>query len=803
MLETLAKDLSVVMRSLRRTPFFSLAVVVTLALGIGGTSTMFTGVNAMLRDLPFPRPDRLVALWQSDRESGRIPVAMPTMLDWQQQSRTLDHLAVAATSAVNVNGGAEPERIKAAYVTEGFFATLGVFPLRGRGFSHDETVAGGPQIAVISHGLWQRLYGRDPAVLDRKLSIEGVGFRIIGVMPGGFLYPEGADIWLPLDTNDGSDRSAHNYPVVARLKPGVTLEQARADMSALAARLAEAYPDADRGLGVAVVPLREDLLGSTAKILFLLFGAVAFVLLIACANVANLLFARALERQGETALRVVLGARPAALLRPFLVESLTLALLGGALGLAFAATGLGILTRLAPPEVLDPAGFRIDGPVLLFTFGVSLLSGLACGVVPALRASRHRDLRGTLAAAGSRSTTAGRRGMNALTAAEVAIAFVLLAGAGILIRSTQRLSEVDPGFRLDGVALAKFSMSGLEGSRHSDRAWRSAFFTQVAERARELPGVRAVGLVSQPPLAERSFNGMLTVEGWSGNGHATGPDAYYRLAGGDYFSVLGIQVLQGRGLTAADREGAPQVAVVNEQLAHRIAPDGAILGRRVKAPNMDGIDGWAAVVGVIADVRTLGLGREPRPEIYFPYAQRPTRTWEMTLALRTDHPREAVRPLREVVRSLDPGLPFRFETIRDAVDAALAQTRFRSLLLSLFAGTALLLATVGVFGVVSYVAAQRDREVGIRMALGADRPSVQALVLRGGMAPVLAGIACGLLAALALTRLLSSLVYAVSVRDPVTFGTVVVLLCASALVAAYLPARRATRVDPMQVLREQ
>jgi putative ABC transport system permease protein len=800
-IESLRHDLALAARSLGRAPGFTVAVVLTLALGIGGTATMFTAVNAAyLKPLPYPEAGRVTLLWQTYKEFHHVSVSMLDALDWAARNRTYEHMAAFAGAPVNVSGGPDPARVPAGYVTRDFFAAFGVSPRLGRTFSAEELLNNGPRGVVISHGLWQRVFHGDPKVLERTLGLEGVDFPVIGVMPPGFVYPEKAEVWLPLPTDDGAARSAHNYSVVGRLKPSVSVEQAQADMSSVQRALAHEYPADDGENGVEVVSLRRDLLGPTGPVLLLLLGAVSFVLLIACANVANLLFARSLARRGEATVRLALGANRLALIRPFVLESILLSLLGGALGLAFAAGGSRFLAGLAPARVLDPASFRVDGAVLLFTFVVALAVGVLCGLAPALRASRQ-DLR-TALSAGGRGTTEGRRGMRVLIAAEVAVAFVLLVGAGLLLRSAWRLERVDPGFAPQGVTVLRFAMSGLPGSRYDDAKWRSRFFSQLLERAAALPGVRRVGAVNQLPLADRTSNGTLELEDRAGEAPSQTLNAHYRLAGGDYLAAMGIPVLRGQAFPADLRPDAPHIALVNERLAHDLGGFTKALGRRVTIPGMDGIKEKATIIGIVGNVHHRGLSGDPVPEIYFPFVQRPMRTWQMSVVVQATGPGIGQR-LREAAKALDSGLPAEVRTMDGFLADDLAQTRFRARLLTGFAAMALLLAGVGIFGVVAYAVRRRHREVGIRMALGANRGAVQSLVIREGMVPVLLGMALGLAAALALTRLLASLVYAINVTDPATFLGVALILGLASLFSTYIPSQWATQIDPVEALRAE
>jgi putative ABC transport system permease protein len=804
MFETFRRDLALAARSLSRAPGFVSAVVLTLALGIGGTATMFTAVNAaFLKPLPYPKADRVTMVWQTSKQSRRVPVSMLDSLDWAARSRAFEHMATFGGSTVNVTSGAIPTRVPVGYVNGGFFAALGVAPRIGRTFSADELLGHGSSV-MISDGLWRRVFQRDPKILTRRLGLEGVSYPVAGVMPPGFAYPEQAEAWLPLPANDGTGRSAHNYSVIGRLKPGMSLKRAQADMESVAAGLAREYPADDGEFGATVVPLRLDLLGPTGPVLLLLLGAVSFVLLIACANVANLLLARSLARRGEATVRLALGANRLSLIRPFVLESVLLSLLGGALGLLLAAAGSRFLAGLAPAQVLDPERLHVDGAVVFFTFLVALAVGLLCGLIPALRASRQ-DLRAALAA-GGRGTTEGRRGMRALIAAEVAVAFVLLTGAGLLLRSAWRLGEIDPGFQPHGVAVLRFAMGGLPNSRYNDPQWRSRFFSQLLERAATVPGVRQVGTVNELPLADGGSNGTLELESLAGENPGQTRTADYRLTGGHYLAALGIPLVNGEPLPENPRPEDPMVALVNVRLARDLGGIQKALGRRVTIPGMDGVEEKATIIGVVGDVRHRGMNVAPVPEIYFPFTQRPLRTWTMSvvaLAAGAGPVEEIAQRMRQEARALDPGLPVEMQTMDGVLAKNLAQARFRARLLASFAAAALLLASVGIFGVVAYSVRRRHREVGIRMAMGADRGAVLSLVLREGMVPVVLGMACGLVAGLILTRLLASLVFQINITDPATFLAVALILGITALISTYFPAQWATQVDPVEALRAE
>jgi putative ABC transport system permease protein len=800
MTESLLRDIRLALRSLRRSPLFTVATVLTLALGIGGTTAMFTAVNAaFLQSLPYPNADHLVKVWQTSKKSDHIPVSILTFFDWVSDSHSFDHLAAYQANTSNVTSGAEPRRVPIAQVTQDFFATMGVSPLQGRTFSAEESHEGGPRAVIIGDRLRRQVLPGEPDAIGKKLEVDAVTYVVIGVMPEGFSFPENAELWLPLPTS-GGDRSAHNYEVVARIKPTVGLNQAQEDMNSVAKRLAETYPATDGKYGARVGALRQELLGHTGPVLLMLLGAVFFVLVIASVNVINLLFVRAVARQGETTVRLALGANRSALVRPFLIESVLLAFIGGALGLLVALASERLLSGFTLNAVLNPRGLRLDTAVLLFTFLVTLAVGLICGLAPAIQAFRQ-DLRTTLAS-GGRSVlgNAGRRAMNGLIVAEVAVAFVLLVGAGLLIQSVRRLEAVDPGFKARNVALLTFSVGGPSGTKYDDAKWRSRFFSDLLARTSALANVHAAGVITQAPLSGGSFNGTLEVD--QAGDQASQPEAHYRLIGGRYFAALSIPVLRGRDFSPQDREGTPWVAIVSSQLARAISGDGDVIGKRVRIPGMDEIKDWATIVGVVGDVHHRGLARAPLPEIYFPFEQRPERTWEMALVVQAVGGATSLgQEIHEAVRAIDPTIPVEVTTMDGLLAADLAQPRFRATLLGVFAAVALVLAAVGIFGVVSYAVGRRSREVSIRVALGSSRAAILKLILRDGMIPVLLGIAIGTAFAYALTRVLTSVVFEVKTTDPLTFIAVALSLAAIALAANYIPARRATRIDPVDVLR--
>jgi putative ABC transport system permease protein len=800
MLDNVRRDLVQAWRGLRREPRFSLGVVLTLALSIGVTTATFTTLDAaFLTPLPYTHADRLASLWQTSPESDRIGVSMLDFRDWEARCRAFEHLALIGATTVNAKANGDPERLDVAYVTGGFLSTFGIAPALGRTFSGAEWSGHGAGV-LISDRLWHRFFGANTEVLNRFVEIEGRRHPVAGVLPAGFQFPERTDLWLPLPPSDGTGRSAHNYQAVGRLRAGVSLGQARADLGAVAATLAREYPADDGGLATSVQPLRDDLLGSTGRVLWLLLGAVSLVLLIACANVANLLLARALSRSGEVAVRLALGSSHLALVRIFATEGLVLALSGGALSVVLVGGVSRFLAEAATTSLLTPDRLGLDLTSLLFTAFVAVGVGLFCGWFAAEQA--RRASLGAAMATNSRTVASGRQGMRAMVTVEVALAFVLLVGAGLLLESSWRLSRVDPGFRPGRVAVARLAMGGQAGTRYNDPEWRAGFFTALLARIAAEPGLEAVGAVSDLPLSHATLLGTVEVDGVSGRAPVAPIKAVYRLAGGSYAAAMGIPLLSGDALASDLPAHGPQVALINERLARELGGIHAALGRRIAMPDMDGVTEKATIVGVLGNVHQGGLESPTLPEVVFPFRQRPLRTWAMSFVARGAEPPAAISErLREDVRRLDPSLPVELRSLSEMLAESQKQSRFRAQLLTAFAIAALLLAAIGVFAVVSHGVRSRRREVGIRVAIGADRRAVRQLLIGEGMRPVVAGLAAGCGGAAILTRGLGSLVFEVAPGNVMTFAAVAILLGGTSLLAVYLPARRAARVDPIEVLR--
>ncbi|HKV13031.1 MAG TPA: ABC transporter permease [Thermoanaerobaculia bacterium] len=805
-MDSLWKDVRFGLRTLLKSPGTTLAALLALALGIGANTAIFSVVNGvLLKPLPYPDSGELALVWEKNPELGfpRFTVAPPNFVDWSRQSRSFEHMAAIETTRFNLTGGEQPQAVQGARVSASFFRLLGVEPARGRGFRPEEDRPGAERVAVISHGLWQSRFGSDPAVAGRPIQLDGQGYTVVGIAPEGFQFPSERQIWVPNTADLASEgRGGHYLLVVARLKDGVSAEAAETEMSGIASQLEKAYPDSNTGWGIDVIPLRENMVEDVRPALVILLVFVSFVLLIACANVANLLLARVAAREREIALRTALGAGRTRLIRQMLTETLVLFLAGGALGLLLAWWGTKALIALDPEGLPRTQEIGLDGGVLLFTLLVSLATGLLFGLVPALSAA-GRQLAESLKE-GGRALAGGVRGRavrNLLVAGQVALTLVLLVGAGLLIRSFARLQAVDPGFKSEGVLTVSYS---LPQASYAEPARQIAFTQQILERVKALPGVQSASTIFPLPLSGNGMVLAIAVEGRPEPPRNEVPSANVRAVTPEYFKTMGIPLLQGRSFTEREDDRAPRVAVINRAMANKIWPGESPLGKRFTFDDPGDADvKWMTVVGVVGEVRHSAMNEEAGSEAYWSQLQDPMP--DAALVVRTaKDPATLAGPVREQVKALDPNLPIdQIRTLEDLVSASLSQSRFKTVLLALFAGLALVLAAVGVYGVVSYTVAQRTHEIGIRMALGAQRRSVLRLVVGQGMVLVLAGVGAGLAGAWFASRYLEGQVYGVSAKDPVTFLAVPLVLAAVALVANYLPARRATQVDPLVALRRE
>jgi len=791
----LDRDVRVSWRSLRRDPVFAIVALVTLAVGIGATTAIFTVVNAvLLRPLPYPAPDRMVAIWQVTRASDRASVSIPNFRDWQADARTFAAMATFRGGPTTVLGGAEPTRADAYLVSGDFFRVLGATPVVGRTFLPDDSRPGSAPVAVVNAAFWRRMLGGGD-VAGRRAELGGRVFDVIGVMPDDAVFPERAEVWIPRELYDGDEgRDGLNERVIARLAPGSTVSRAQQEMSTIAARLHRDHPQDNPAFDVRVVDLQRDLVGDVRDYLRMLLGAVMFVLLVAAVNLASASLARGTARGREMAIRLALGSGRRRLVRQLLTESTMLAIVGGVMGVGAAAWLVRVLVRLAPVSIPRPASIGLDSTVLGFAIAVSVLTGLLIGLLPALLGS---DVSPALALGGGRGTvgdakTALRR---VLIGAEVALALMLLAGAGVLLRSFGRLVGERPGFDAHGVLVADLA---LPSSRYADAASRQAFYDGLLDRVRALPGVDIAAATNTPPLSFGPNGGMAAEDrpGETGQSH-------YRVVSPNYFRALGIPLIGGRSFSAADDSTAPHVTVVNEALAREMWPGGSAMGKRIRFRGMDQHnETWLTVIGVVRDAKQIALDAPPVPEVYVSYRQRPERAGAMSVVVRTRAaPQSLAGAVRAAVREQGREVPVTTGTMEERVARSVADRRFVMLMLTSFGVVALMLAAVGIYGVLSYAVARRTKEIGVRVALGAQPTSVLGMIVGDSMRPVAWGALLGIAGALAVSRVLRGLVYGVGVTDPVSFGAATATLAVVALVASWIPARRASKVDPIVALR--
>ena len=794
-LRQFTQDIRYGLRLMRREPQFAFVAVLTLALGIGACTSIFSIVDAvLLRPLPYPEAEKLVSLREVDAKGRQITFAEPNFLDVRARNHTLAATAEYNAGLTNVLGGSEPVRTSVALVSGDFFKVLGVQPAAGRSFLPEEANVGGRPAAVVSHGYWQRLLGGRGDLAATPLRIGDTGYTVVGVMPRGFNFPRDAEVWVPIELSPSSpSRTSHGKRVVARLRDGVTLEQARADLSTIGKQLRqENGADIDL-VDVTALPLKEAMVGEVSKSLLVILAAVGFLLLVACTNVANLLLAQGTARQHEFAVRAALGATRRRLARQFIAENLTLALLAGGLGVLLSFWGVDALIGLNQGNLPRADEVGVNARALAFTFSLSTLVAVALGLVPLLRLGEG-DLREGLKESGRRqSAGAAGRGLRAtLVVTQVALTMVLLVGAGLLIKSFVKVLEVDPGFRPESAVAMEISLSDEQPQR------RAAFYQQVLERVEALPGVTAVGGVNGLPMTDGGNNGQFLIDdnpSLKGYGE-------FRVASPGYFDAMGIRLVRGRIFDQSDGPDTPQVALISESLARQYWPNEDPLGRGIQYGNMDGDKRLLRVVGVVGDVREFGLEASERPTVYVNYLQRPRQAWDFAIVARTQGDVQALIPaMRGAVRSLNRNVPIEFRTLGQIFSSSLDDRRFSLVIFGGFAVTALLLAALGIYGVTSYAVRQRTQEIGIRIALGARASDVLRLVIGQGMKCVLLGVLIGAGGALALTRLIAHLLFGVSATDPPTLVVVTALLSSVGLLACYLPARRAAKVDPFVALR--
>jgi putative ABC transport system permease protein len=808
-LETIWQDLCYGARMLRRNPGFTLVAVITLGLGIGANSAIFSVVDAvLLRPLPYKDPGRLLVLCAKDDTRGltQRPLSYPNFVDWREQNQVFEYLAAVRQESFSLTDGAEPERASGIRVTTDILPLLGVRPLRGRDFLPEEARPEKAQVALIGYGLWQRRYGGDPGVIGQVMTLDNKPYTIIGVLPDWLKHPglpipaTGAEIWIPfVPLPNEQNRSFANIRLVARMKPGVTLSQAEADMQVVAEGLEQQYPNDNTNLRVEMKSLHEELTGRVRLALFILLGAVAVVLLIACVNVANLLLARAAWRKKETAIRSALGASRWRLIRQSLTECLLLSLAGGLAGLLLAYAGVNWLTKMNPGNLPRTDGIGVNWQVLLFTLGVSVLTGVVFGLVPALQSSRFNLTEalkdGQKGAAGG---VHNRRWLGGLVVTEVALALVLLTGAGLLIRSFRHVSETDPGFNPERLLTLSVPLP-LTGYETQQK--QAVFYDRTLEKINALPGVESAACVFRVPLV-----GVATVTFTTqGNPMTPGtePNADYRTVSPSYFRTAGVPLLAGREFTEQDRDGASDAIIINEELARLFFPGESAVGKRLQLALER--TRFREIVGVVGNAKLAGLDAKVDPAIYVPFQQN---TWPQalrnsSLVVRTTvEPHSLTQAIRGALRSIDSALPVaQVRTMEEIIHDSMAQRRFSMSLLLVFAAVAAVLSAVGIYGVMSYGVTQRSHELGVRVALGAGRADILRMVIGGGAKLTLLGVMIGTAGAVAVTRLMSGLLYEVSATDPLTLGAVALLLTLVSLMACYIPARRATKVDPLVALR--
>lgn len=804
------QDIRYGLRMLAKKPGFTLIAVLTLSLGIGANTAIFSVVNGvLLRDLPFPEADRIVTLWENNTVDGleRDDVSPANFLDWRERQKSFEEFAFAAPNSLDYVADGEPVTLRASFVSKGFFDVLGASPLHGRIFVPEEYEPGKNKSVILSHGLWQSRFGGDPNVVGTKLTLDGEPMTVVGVMRPDFrlhLFDIDEELWGPQYVTEDykRQRKATYLKVIGRLKPGVTIEQARADMAGIAAGLTSEHPSTNTGIGVTAVTLPDHLSDKWRPALLILLGAVAFVLLIACTNVANLMLARGTDRERELAVRAAMGAGRGRLLRQLLTESLLIAILGSGIGILLARWCVHLLVVFNPGDIPRIEQVSVDGTTLVFVTVVGFLTALLFGIAPALKFSRP-NLQRSLKESGptvAGSTSHMLRG--ALVVTEIALAVVLLIGAGLLVRSFVSLINVDPGFAIDRVA----ALQVFIWNRYTTPAQRTAYVEETLKRMQEMPDVEAAGITTALPILESSAmtSVPIIIDGQPPRPAGQEPVAQSTTATAGYFPAIGARLLRGRLFNQFDTNGSPRVAIINETMAKRYWPNEDPVGRKFSLRSGGRSEPGPVmleIAGVVSDLRQDGLEKVPRPEFFRPHSQSPTGS--LIYVVRTRSEAGALIPaLRSSIWKTSPDQPFYAVTTMDQlVSDSLKARRFNLALLAAFAGLALILALTGVYGVMSFVTRQRTHEIGVRIALGAKTRDIATLVLSHGLKLAIIGTVIGAIAAFALTRLMSALLFGVRASDPATFGLVVVLVPAIALLACYLPARRAMKIDPLRALR--
>jgi putative ABC transport system permease protein len=813
-MSVLTQDLRYAVRQVRKAPGFAAVAIVTLALGIGANTSIFSVVNGvLLRSLPFPDSDRLVRVWHTPPQSSfpgisTFAISPANFLDWQNQNHVFSSMAIYGFRGFTLTGGDKAEQVNASGVSAGFFSTLAVQPMLGRVFSAEEDQPGHSNVVILSHRFWQEQFASNRDMVGRDIVLDGTKYLVAGVMPPSFRFPDFAQMWTPLAWTDQEKtiRGNHNYLAVARLKPGADLTKAQAEMNTISSRLEQQYPADDKGWGAKLLPLREDMVSDVRPALLVLLGAVGFILLIACVNVTNLSLARIFSRNKEIAIRTAMGASSARIIRQIVSESVLLALLGGALGLAYAHFGIGLIMAFLADRLPSTIAARIDLKVLAFTAAVSLLTGVVAGILPALHLSRanvNQALKQGLGRAGSDS--GGNRTRNILVVIEVSLSLMLLIGAGLMIRSFQMLRGVNPGFESRGVITLSAAISR---SKFSNATQQINFFERTLERIRALPGVGAAGVIDAIPLGGGGSHQPISAEGHPVVPMSEQPEVDVRRISAGYLDALRIPVLRGRGFDSGDVSGRPATVLVSAALAKQFWPGEDPIGKHVTLTFFPGV--VREVVGVVGDVKEDGLDQARAPATLYvpldqlaPPADQPWGSFPMTVVVRSSsNPAGMVSAVTNAIQDEDNTIPVRdVFTMQELVTNSLSSQRFSLLLLGAFALLALALAAIGIYSVLSYSVRRRVQEIGIRLALGATLSDVLRMIILEGLRPTLLGVSIGIAGALGLARVMANLVYGVKPTDPLTFLSVAILLAMVALLASVIPAYRAAKVDPVVALR--
>ncbi|MGB6686868.1 MAG: ABC transporter permease [Terracidiphilus sp.] len=808
-MKVLFQDLRFALRQMIKRPGFTIVVVLTLALGIGANAAIFSVLDTvLLRPLPYNHPEQLIKVWTRFTGIGQPNdqnwVSAPEFRDLLTLNHSFSDLAAINTGSFNLGVKGSPQRVVGSAISPNLFPMLGAQPMIGRNFLAEEAQPGREKEVILSYGLWQRTYGANPGVIGTTLRIDGVPMTIVGVMPNGFAYPDQSEIWGPLAFSPGdlseNNRGSHGLEVLGRIKPGLSLAQVQSDMDRVGKTMMEqhaSYPYAKYGFGIILHPLLEETVGDVKASLWVLMAAVGLVLLIACANVANLLLVRASERQQEMGVRMALGASGWRIARQLLTESVLLALIGGLAGLALTPWAIRGLVAIAATSLPRTVGTTVDSRALAVMLAVTLATGILFGLAPALQSGRRRNW-ATLKSAHSTEGSQSKRLRRALVMGETALSLILLAGAGLLMRSFAQILKVDPGFRPENVLTMRVALPDAEYSKPEQVR---GFYDTLLNRVQQLPGVRYAGATSLIPLAGQNSSGTITVDSQSVPKEDTTPEADGRFVTPGYFKAMGISLIRGRYFDSRDSDTAPKVAIVDESLAQLYWPNQDPVGKRIHFGGGTSNVQWITVVGVVRHVRNRTLEARSRIETYFPEDQVAVSAMTLTV-LASGNPMSLAPTIQREVNSIDPDLPvYRVRTMTEVMGESVARRRLALILLAVFAGLALLLASVGIYGVTSYVVAQGQQEIGLRMALGADRGQVLSLMMGRGMGTIVGGLGIGILASLLLTRLIGGMLFQVRPADPLALGGAALLLLAVALLAIFIPAHRATKVDPMVALR--